>query len=499
MNKLAYTVLFTLCVFLCCCSKKEQIDPQKQPIINPSVPVVQTNKPPGEFTATVLNVSDSSATVSWSKSIDPNKDSVSYAIYLDGKLLIAETKSLSYTLNKLKDLTTYNGEIRAIDTKGNEYIRPFSFTTLKYYRYPKLLDYPDGCAVANHPGLVSTMIKTRNGKYIVTGSSSFNCNSYRLFALMLDEQGNEIWKKSYDYNIGDSQDFKIIESSNGFIIASRYHVLKLDYNGNEIWYKKIASYDINDASSEIKSVAEDSKGNIYLVGGRGTFPVGTGVIQEAVLTKLDQSGNILFEKLFKPYERNFFFDINIDRSDQLVIIGTKETSGKSDYWFLRLENNGQIITEKTFGTTKYDFARKIIRTKDGNYIVVGFNDVADGRITKLSPTGAEIWNKSVPGGNLVGVDETEDGGIIATGYILVPGGSIQTTALGLYKFDSSTNLTWQKSYQGDYPFVFGRAAFAEKDGGFIVAGYAARLYYYGGVTDRQKILILKTDSSGMVQ
>lgn len=494
MKKIYFTLL--IAIFIIGCSKDDTIneiqEEQEEEII--------VNLPPNNFNIEIVNISHETATIHWDEASDPESDAVNYDIYLNQTLVIENISELMYVFSNLEELTNYSGKIIAKDTENNQTEVTFSFQTEKYYlKYLKTYDFgeyvngPNGLAL----GTAFSMIKANDQNYVIAGSSSFNGNGQRFFVSKIDYEGNEIWKKFYDYQVGSSWNFKIIESITGFILVGRHHVLSLDNQGNIIWYKKIDTYDINDAASEIKSVAQDSNGNIFIVGGRGSSE--PEVVQEAVLTKLSNSGEILWENIFIPSLRSFFNDVIINSSNELIILGSTETSGitwdeyingpssieEIDFWVLNITNEGDVLWENTFGDGRFDFPSKIITKSNGNYVFAGYSwgayDISEGRIFEINLDGTEIWNISNELSSTFSVAETLDGGFITTGHVDFG----EYGALGIYKFSSNGIEEWNKKHQRSFTSLHGRSILIEEDGGYRVAS-----------NDATELLIYKTDPEG---
>ena len=494
MKKIYFTLL--IAIFIIGCSKDDTIneiqEEQEEEII--------VNLPPNNFNIEIVNISHETATIHWDEASDPESDAVNYDIYLNQTLVIENISELMYVFSNLEELTNYSGKIIAKDTENNQTEVTFSFQTEKYYlKYLKTYDFgeyvngPNGLAL----GTAFSMIKANDQNYVIAGSSSFNGNGQRFFVSKIDYEGNEIWKKFYDYQVGSSWNFKIIESITGFILVGRHHVLSLDNQGNIIWYKKIDTYDINDAASEIKSVAQDSNGNIFIVGGRGSSE--PEVVQEAVLTKLSNSGEILWENIFIPSLRSFFNDVIINSSNDLIILGSTETSGitwdeyingpssieEIDFWVLNITNEGDVLWENTFGDGRFDFPSKIITKSNGNYVFAGYSwgayDISEGRIFEINLDGTEIWNISNELSSTFSVAETLDGGFITTGHVDFG----EYGALGIYKFSSNGIEEWNKKHQRSFTSLHGRSILIEEDGGYRVAS-----------DDATELLIYKTDPEG---
>lgn len=467
----------------------------------------KTNYSPNDFEITIKSITDNAATLSWQKAIDPENDSVTYTIYLGQNIISDNMTSLEFNLTGLNELTNYTGKIIAKDSKNNQTIKTFSFTTNKYFlKFVKAYDYADS-QYSKH-GLPYSMIKTNDGKYVIAGSSNFNDNGAQFFVIKTDYQGNELWKKFYGYQIGDSRNFKITQTSNGFILAGYHHVLNIDNDGNIIWHKEILSYDV---SGEIKSVKVDSYGNIFLVGTTGST-VNPEIMVVGVLTKLNNSGNVIWEKTFGPSLISKFNDLIITSSNNLIILGSTETSGTTyeqflkgpsevvqmDFWVLEVTNDGEKIWQKTYGDGKYDFPSQIITTKDGNYVFVGYSwgayDMTYRRLFKIDKKGNEIWNNDYKGSSasVYSVAETFDNGYVSAGYLDF--GSYG--AAGIFKYDSNGNPILEKTYQEDYTHLRAYAVVVEDDGGFRIASTRFKYNYYDA--DRPKLLVYKTDPEGNI-
>lgn len=88
---------------------------------------VAENLPPSEFEVKVDNLTDRSATITWTPAKDPEGKSVNYQIFL-GNEKIKETFADSYEVQDLTAQTSYSGKIIASDGE-KETVQNFSFQT----------------------------------------------------------------------------------------------------------------------------------------------------------------------------------------------------------------------------------------------------------------------------------------------------------------------------------------------------------------------------------
>lgn len=504
-----YHYLLITCIAFGACSKDKSSLSDTDEVQKPA------NLPPGDFNIVVDSVFFARAVISWSPSIDPEGDLVKYDIWLNDKLIISDMPDLTYNLTGLTELTTYSGKVIAKDNRNNKYIKSFSFTTEKYYfKFFKLYEFDKNIPpVAGSGGDVKEIIKMRDGSYIVVGAfypDAFNGDFVEIFAMKINYYGAEVWKKYYPYSLGPALDVAATESVNGgLLIVSYFNLLCIDTDGNLIWYKKIESFDDGDGGTEIRSVKQDTDGNIFIAGGRTAQE--PEIMQEGVVAKLDQLGNTIWEKAFKPSIRGFFYDIQITPSNELVILGDTETDGityeqylisdppeQIDFWVVKLSASGEEIWQHTYGGREFDIPGKIIVKSNGNYVFVGSSwGIAtdlQGRLFEINPDGEEVWSVSygVPMSRTSAVAETMYGGLITTGGVEMG----YTFALQITKFNSNRSEEWNQVYSEFNTFLFGRSVLQEEDGGYRIAATERSNEGYGSSSH---IAIYKTDPLGRYQ
>src|SRR5262249_9932328 len=145
-------------------------------------------------------------------------------------------------------------------------------------------------------------------------------------------------------------------------------------------------------------------------------------------------------------------------SGYIVVAHTCEFgAGGNDIWILKLDADGSIQWQKTYGGAASEGSSTIQRTSDGGYIVAGSTSSFgaggdDAWLLKLDATGTVTWQKTYggPGDESFSyIEQTNDGGYIASGYTT----SFGLTGLDLWvlKLDASGNIIWQRSYDSGAP------------------------------------------------
>lgn len=169
-------------------------------------------------------------------------------------------------------------------------------------------------------------------------------------------------------------------------------------------------------------------------------------------------------------------------------------AGLQDYWLAKLDANGDIVWQKSFGYQGADSGISIIQTSDLGYLISGILDVTasgglgnssrdlnkhaggDYWILKLNSSGSIEWSRYF-GGNFTdtpeGIIETEDQGFIIAGGSDSDDTDISNN-MGSYDFwviriSALGELIWEKSFGGDQ-IDEARAIVKSGDGNYIIAG-----------------------------
>jgi uncharacterized delta-60 repeat protein len=338
--------------------------------------------------------------------------------------------------------------------------------------------------------------QTSDGGYIVAGFTNSNdvVGDDDFWVLKLNETGNITWEKTYGGS-GNEEANAIVQTSDGGYIVVGYTfsyglsnsadmwVIKLNQWGNITW-----NYTYGGGSTDsADSIIETKDG--YVVAGY-TCSYGTGYADYWVL-KLNKTGTIVWDRTYGGTDGDYADSI-IQTSDGNYIVGgfsySFGTGYDADYWVLKLNStNGNILWNKTYGFAYYeDFLYSIMQTSDGHYIVDGYTysgGSADYWILKLESDGTVEWQYTYGGDYddcAVMIDETSDGGYAIAGYTKSYGFDVSNSYdCWVIKLYSNGTVNWQKTYGGDgddYAWSIEETS----NGGFIVAGYTNSNFSAGG-------------------
>lgn len=87
-----------------------------------------TNAAPATFTVSATP-SGNNATIQWTEAKDPDGDTVTYSVQLDGTMVLSNSALLQYTTDALDYETSYSGKVIASDPEGLTSEKAFNFTT----------------------------------------------------------------------------------------------------------------------------------------------------------------------------------------------------------------------------------------------------------------------------------------------------------------------------------------------------------------------------------
>jgi len=189
-------------------------------------------------------------------------------------------------------------------------------------------------------------------------------------------------------------------SSNNDTFTSHYGgtidilTVKTDLKGNLIWAKNFGG-----SKDENSNNVSPSFSGGLIVGGFTDFDdydvslnIGNGDIW---FFELDKDGDKKWEKTFGGLAGDLFQSVK-QTKDQNYIFGGSTASNDGDvkinnrlwdYWLVKIDPLGNILWEKTFGSSGYETLSDMQVTPDGGYILAGRNDNKDICIVKTDENG----------------------------------------------------------------------------------------------------------------
>jgi len=245
---------------------------------------------------------------------------------------------------------------------------------------------------------------------------------------------------------------------------------------NNKGYTKWRTLIIGDKEDKGIAISRAKDGNLIILGSGKSF--NDNGDRDLLIAKLSLDGKVLWRKSFGGARDEYAGGIAGTNDGGVLAVGSTESFSKRGYKdiiIIRLDKNGKKISEKVIGGKRGEEAKALTRTADGNFMMVGSREVgrsgdSDFFLLKLDQNGKKIWAKTFGGKDLDvlnAVAPTPDGGIVATGTTRSFGS--KQTDLSVMYFNKDGKLIWHKIYGYD-AYEKGNAITMTKNGGFMVAG-----------------------------
>ncbi len=274
-----------------------------------------------------------------------------------------------------------------------------------------------------------SLAQTKDGGYILTGyamsddgDGSNNKGFHDNWILKLDASGQIEWEKSFGFS-GHDHSYDIIQTQDGgfFFIGflditaaradgydekgqflTRHGVgefwgTKIDAQGNVQWRKYFGGTNNDRAHAVVQSddggfvMAGFSESDDFDISDtRGSY--------DFWVVKIASTGDLLWERSLGGSGIEISYDIAKTTDNGYVITGNtfsndidvSKNNGESDVWLIKLDDNGNLIWEKTFGGTEYDAAQGVFTSLDGGFLIVGNSKSSD--LDAISNMGEnDIW------------------------------------------------------------------------------------------------------------
>jgi len=164
---------------------------------------------------------------------------------------------------------------------------------------------------------------------------------------------------------------------------------------------------------------------------------------------------VSWEAVYGGAAKDWAYALTATADGGLVVAGrtASKGAGLEDIWVLRLDGEGDLLWDKTFGGPGIDRARAVIETRAGHLIVAGATESLgagefDAWVIKLDRTGEKVWDwhdGRAATDWASSVVETEDGGYAVAGY--TQDASDAPYDVWVFKLSADGKELWQQRKQ----------------------------------------------------
>jgi len=249
-----------------------------------------------------------------------------------------------------------------------------------------------------------------------------------------------------------------------------------------IWQKSIGSF-----NSEIsQKIINTSDGGFVIAAymWNSDSSATTNLMYDYYIIKTDDEGNVIWEKTFGGSNNDFAKSIIQTSDGGYLVIGYSyskdgdisnpvSTDTNCDIWVIKLSSSGIKQWEKSYGTSGDDFANDVIPTNDNGYLICGNSYKAF--LLKINQSGTEQWTKyyntEISGNDAFNtIINTKDGNYIAAGYFSSDIGDYGGKNPWIIKFDTNGDTIWSNVYLGHYNYDVINAVIELEDESIVFTG-----------------------------
>ena len=278
--------------------------------------------------------------------------------------------------------------------------------------------------------LLKDVVITPDNGYLLGGYSnspqggektSNNKGTNDYWVVKTDASGVKQWDNNYGSPLGNNYLSKVMSVSGGYLLCGTstgmnggdktqnprglrdFWIIKTDASGVKMWDKVIGG-----SNDDIFFDAVTVSGGTLLFGNSNSPISGDkatsfkGGISDYWLVKIDNSGNILWDKTYGGLGDEQAKSIKVLADGSIIMMGssnsgisgdkTEASKGGADYWIVKTDANGNKIWDKTFGSTSSDNAGDIIVNTDGSYVLGGYTNGGVGADkTQSSQGNTDFW------------------------------------------------------------------------------------------------------------
>jgi hypothetical protein len=262
---------------------------------------------------------------------------------------------------------------------------------------------------------------------------------------------------------------------------------KYDVSGNYLWTRQFgfAGHD------EIRDIATDVLGNVYVAGSLNSYPAGPGLSDpDAFLSKYDSNGNLAWNRYLSTEDYEVIEGVAVDISGNVFVTGSiaafrpGHSSALVDCFIAKYGPDGTQTWIRHFGSDESDISSNIATDQFGSVYISGRTDGLFGEallgwndafVTKFDADGNRQWLKQF-GSNRN--DHSYGIAVDPAGYLLLVGGgegamsdSFQGKSdMFLSKLTLDGNFIWTRQLgTSDYDYAFD--VDVDDSGSAFITGY----------------------------
>jgi hypothetical protein len=295
------------------------------------------------------------------------------------------------------------------------------------------------------------IVQTQDGGYALTGYQNDS-----LLLVKTDENGIILWTRTYGGSPSDEGDCLQQTPDGGYIILGYRQYDKVEKDSTFLWLIRtdsmgdtIWTFTRYDADGRFVIVTADSG---YVVTGN-TEHLDVAVDMDILLFKVDDEGNLEWEKTYGWGRHDVAHSVYQTSDGGYALFGWTRsfrppTDEGSDFLIFKTDEEGDSMWMQIYGDTDVNYAYSGQQTIDDGYVVLGTTTArgageSDIWLVRMNSAGDTLWTRTY-GGPMrekgYFIQQTSDTGYIFTGYTESFGAGAWDA--WLVKVDPDTLIEW---------------------------------------------------------
>jgi hypothetical protein len=235
---------------------------------------------------------------------------------------------------------------------------------------------------------------------ITAGNTELDASgNLQILVAAYNESGGFLWTDSFYWGQG-AEIIAVQEWSDGIIFTGSWG--DPSTAGNALAYavspdcQPMWTYSLElNGVERFNTAAEGTDGTIVCAG--STNSIGAGG-NDILMVALDQTGNLLWTKTYGTEGEEAAYHISACDDGGYILAGQAMNwgAGNGDYWIVRTDSKGDTLWTGTYGGPEFEYPWRVEQCSDGFYVAGSSLSYGNGSydwwILKLDPDGNLIWN-----------------------------------------------------------------------------------------------------------
>ena len=355
----------------------------------------------------------------------------------------------------------------------------------------------------------AALLPVDDGGYLLAGSTvSFGLGMFDMWLLRIDSLGDSVSSHTYGGTNSDGCNAVVAAADGGFLLAGYtdsygsgnkdFWLVKTDDNGDSLWSRTYGGtyfdfcYDIQPAVD----------GGYILAGRTSSFGAGN---SEFWMVRVNDDGDSLWSRTFGTPYSDECLAVCCTPDGGFALAGSVSAApaGNRDFWLIKTDANGDSLWSRACGGSHYDECYAMVPAADGGFLLGGYTcsfgsaspEDPHAWLLKVDSNGDSLWSL-ISGGNnqeFWNTIKLTPAGCMTAGVSYSFGNG--SADFWLMETDAAGDSLWSRTFggeQGDYCYDLVPAA----NGSRLAAGSTAS--YGSGIDDAWLISVGPGQSSPLV-